>query len=316
MKMILTLLVTLFVLHTSVDAADKIRISISNLSGQFMTFPLAQKTGFLKEEGIEAEIIRVTGGAGSAALSSGDLDYGTGMSVGGAMTGLPVKVVACFVPAPVLALVARPEVKSVQELKGKTVGISTFGGVSIFAARVMAKHFGLDPDKDMKFVAIGAVEARFIRLTQGLVDATILAPPLDSEAKKLGFNILARAEEILIFPETGLVTGVKKIQEKPDEIKRVIKAGIKANRYIRGNRDGTIQFIMEWLKVNREVATATYEGVFKVYNEDPSVCEKGLRLTIEERKQTLKINRDVRLSEVADLSLIREAQREMGIMVK
>ena len=316
MKMILTLLVTLFVLHTSVHAADKIRISISNLSGQFMTFPLAQKTGFLKEEGIEAEIIRVTGGAGSAALSSGDLDYGTGMSVGGAMTGLPVKVVACFVPAPVLALVARPEVKSVQELKGKTVGISTFGGVSIFAARVMAKHFGLDPDKDMKFVAIGAVEARFIRLTQGLVDATILAPPLDSEAKKLGFNILARAEEILIFPETGLVTGVKKIQEKPDEIKRVIKAGIKANRYIRSNRDGTVQFIMEWLKVNSEVATATYEGVFKVYNEDPSVCEKGLRLTIEERKQTLKINRDVALSEVADLSLFREAQREMGIMVK
>jgi ABC-type nitrate/sulfonate/bicarbonate transport system substrate-binding protein len=313
MKMIIAALVTVFFLHPSVDAADKIRISISNLSGQFMTFPLAQKRGFLKEEGIEAEIIRVTGGAGSAALSSGDLDYGTGMAVGGAMTGLPVKVVACYVPAPVLALVARPEVKSVQELKGKTVGISTFGGVSIFAARVMAKHFGLDPDKDMKFVAIGAVEARFIRLTQGLVDATILAPPLDSEAKKLGFNILARAEEILVFPETGLVTGVKKIQEKPDEIKRVIKAGIKANRYIRSNRDGTIQFIMEWLKVNREVATATYEGVAKVYNEDVNLCEKGLRLTIEERKQTLKISRDVALSEVADLSLIREAQREMGI---
>ena len=110
-----------------------------------------------------------------------------------------------------------------------------------------------------------------------------------------------------------MVTGVKKIQEKPDEIKRVIKAGIKANRYIRGNRDGTIQFIMEWLKVNREVATATYEGVSKVYNEDPSVCEKGLRVMIEERKQTLKINRDIALSEVADLSLFREAQSEMGI---
>jgi ABC-type nitrate/sulfonate/bicarbonate transport system substrate-binding protein len=106
---------------------------------------------------------------------------------------------------------------------------------------------------------------------------------------------------------------MKKIQEKPDEIKRVIKAGIKANRYIRGNRDGTIQFIMEWLKVNREVATATYEGVVKVYNEDPSVCEKGLRVMIEERKQTLKINRDIALSEVADLSLLREALSEMGI---
>jgi ABC-type nitrate/sulfonate/bicarbonate transport system substrate-binding protein len=308
-------LLSIFLLQSSIptDAADKIRISIGNLSGQFMTFPLAHKRGFLKEEGIEAEIIRVTGGAGSAALSSGDLDYGTGMAIGGAMTGLPFKVVACFVPAPVLSLVARPEVKSVHELRGKTVGISNFGGLSIFAARVMGKHFGLDPDRDMKFVAVGAVEARFIRLTQGLIDAAILAPPLDSEAKKKGFNILARAEEILIFPETGLVASVKKIQEKPDEIKRVIKAGIKANRYIRSNRDGTIQFIMEWLKVNTEVATTTYEGVVKVYNEDVNVCEKGLRVTIEERKQTLKITRDVPLSEVADLSLIRDVQRELGI---
>jgi ABC-type nitrate/sulfonate/bicarbonate transport system substrate-binding protein len=316
MQKFLVILLTTLLLHTTVHAADKIRISIANLSGQFMTVPLAQKRGFLKEEGIDAEIIRVTGGASAAALSSGDLDYGTGMALGGPLTGLPVKVVACFVPAPVFALVARPEVKSVQELKGKTVGISTFGGLSIFGARVIAKHFGLDPDKDIKFVAVGAVEGRFIRLTQGLIDVAVLAPPLDSEAKKKGFNILARAADILIFPETGLVAGVKKIQEKPDEIKRVIKAGIKANRYIRGNRDGTIQFIMEWLNVDKDVATATYEGVVKVYNEDPSVCEKGLRVMIEERKTTLKVTRDVPLSEVADLSLIRETQREMGITAR
>jgi len=312
MQKFLAGLLTVFVLQTLGHAADRVRISIANLSGQFMTFALAHKRGFLKEEGIEAEIIRVTGGASAAALSSGDLDYGTGMALGGPITGLPVKVVACFVPAPVFALVARPEVNSVQELKGRTVGISTFGGLSIFGARVITKHFGLDPDKDIKFVAVGAVEGRFIRLIQGQIDAAILAPPLDSEAKKKGFNILARAEDILIFPETGLVTGVKKIQEKPDEIKRVIRAGIKANRYIRGNRDGTIQFIMEWLKVNKDVAPATYEGVVKVYNEDPSVCEKGLRVMIEERKTTLKVNREVPLSEVADLSILREAQREMG----
>jgi NitT/TauT family transport system substrate-binding protein len=305
-------LLSLSIFTTTIDAADKIRISIGNLSGQFMTFPLAHKRGFLKEDGIDAEIIRVTGGATGAALSSGDLDYGTGMTLGGAISGLPVKVVACFVPAPVLAMVARPEIKSVQELRGKTIGISTFAGGSIFAARLMGKHFGLDPDKDMKFVAVGAVESRFIRLTQGLIDAAVLAPPLDAEAKKLGFNILVRAEDILVFPETGLVAGIKKIQEKPDEIKRVIKAGIKANRYIRGNRDGTIQFIMDWLKVKNDVAATTYDGVVKVYNEEPNVCEKGLRVTIEERKQALKITRDVPFSDVADLSLIREALREMG----
>ena len=181
---------------------------------------------------------------------------------------------------------------------------------------VLRQHFGLDPDKDIKFVAVGAVEGRFIRLIQGLIDAAVLAPPLDSEAQKKGFNILARADEILVFPETGLVAGVKKIQEKPDEIKRVIRAGIKANRYIRGNRDGTIQFIMEWLKVNKEVAAATYDGVAKVYNEDPNLCEKGLRVMIDERKQALKIIREVAVSEVADLSLIREALKEMGTKEK
>jgi len=314
MNKILGALLTVFLVHTWVHAVDKIRITVSGMSGQFMTFPLAQKRGFLKEEGIEAEIIRITGAASRAALGSGEVDYGTGLgsNIGGAITGLPIKVVACYVPAPVLALVARPEFKSVQGLKGKTVGILVFGGVAHFAARVMAKHFGLDPDKDMKFIAVGPVEARFAALTQGLIDATLLAPPLDYEAKKRGFNVLARADEILIFPETGLVSGVKKIQERPDEIKRVIRAGIKAYRYIRGNRDGTIQFIMEWLKVNREIATATYDGVAKVYNDDINVCEKGLRLVVDETKKTMKITREVPLSEIADLSILKEAQRELG----
>jgi ABC-type nitrate/sulfonate/bicarbonate transport system substrate-binding protein len=315
MRKSLLVSIAAIVLHTSVYAADKIRITVSGLSGQFMTFPLAQKRGFLKEEGIEAEIIRITGAASRTALGSGEVDYGTGLgsNIGGAMTGLPIKVVACYVPAPVLALVTRPEFKSVQALKGKTVGILVFGGVAHFAARVMAKHFGLDPDKDMKFIAVGPVEARFAALTQGLIDATLLAPPLDYEAKKRGFNVLARADEILIFPETGLVSSVKKIQERPDEVKRVIRAGIKAYRYIRGNRDGTVQFIMEWLKVNREVATATYDGVAKVYNDDINTCEKGLRLVVDETKKTLKITREIPLSEIADLSILKEAQRELGI---
>jgi ABC-type nitrate/sulfonate/bicarbonate transport system substrate-binding protein len=314
MRKSLLVSIAAIVLHTSVYAADKIRITVSGLSGQFMTFPLAQKRGFLKEEGIEAEIIRITGAASRTALGSGEVDYGTGLgsNIGGAMTGLPIKVVACYVPAPVLALVTRPEFKSVQALKGKTVGILVFGGVAHFAARVMAKHFGLDPDKDMKFIAVGPVEARFAALTQGLIDATLLAPPLDFEAKKRGFNVLARADEILIFPETGLVSGVKKIQERPDEVRRVIRAGIKAYRYIRSNREGTIQFIMEWLKVNREIATATYDGVANVYNDDINVCEKGLRLVIDETKKTMKITREIPLSEIADLSILREAQRELG----
>ena len=303
------------ILYMPSHAADKIRISMTGFAGQFMTFPLAQKRGFLKEEGFEAEIIRISAAAGRAALTNGDVDYSTGIggtAIGGALSGVPIKVVACFVPAPVLALVTRPEYKTVQSLKGKTVAILIPGGVAHFAARSIAKHYGLDAEKELKYLAVGPPDARFAALGQGLVEAAVLGPPLDFEAKKQGHNILARADEVLIFPETGLVASVKKIQDKPDEVKRVIRAGIKANRYIRANRDGTVQFLMDWLKLNKEAAAATYDSVVKVYNDDVGVCDKGLRLVIDETKKTVKSSREMSFADVADLGIFRAAHKELG----
>src|SRR5262249_50813591 len=135
----------------------------------------------------------------------------------------------------------------------------------------------------------------------------------DFLGKKMGFVVLARAHELFSFPVTGILASDKKIKEKPEEVKRVIKAGIKANRYIRQNRDGTIQTFMEWLKIDKEMATATYESVGKTYNEDGSLPEGGLRLLIEEAKKAVKLNREIASSEVADLSILREARRELGI---
>jgi ABC-type nitrate/sulfonate/bicarbonate transport system substrate-binding protein len=288
---------------------------MTGFAGQFMTFPLAQKRGFLKEEGIEAEIIRIAAAAGRAALTNGDVDYSTGIggtAITGALSGVPIRVVACFVPVPVLGLVARPEFKTVQSLKGKTIAILISGGVAHLAARAMVRHGGLDAEKEIKYLAVGPPDARYAALTQNLVEAAILGPPLDFEARKQGFNILSRADEVMVLPETGLVAGLKKIHDKPDEIKRVIRAGIKANRYIRANRDGTVQFLTEWLKLNREAAAATYDSVVRVYNEDVNVCDKGLRAIIDETKKTIKLSREISYGEVADLSIVREVQRELS----
>jgi ABC-type nitrate/sulfonate/bicarbonate transport system substrate-binding protein len=317
MRKVFITLLTLFLFYAPVRAADKVRISIPGLASIFMTFPVAYKMGLLKEEGVEAEIIRISSasGASRATIATGEVDYAIGIAsmVRAALTGLPVKVVACHVPVPVNVLVAQPNIKSVPELKGKTIGILNPGSPPDFMTRMIARHFGLDPERDIKLVSVGPPEARFAALTQSIVHATLLSPPFDFEAKKLGFNVIARTREIITFPETGLVAGAKKIQGKPDEVKRVIKAGIKANRYIRGNRDGTIQFLMEWLKINREVATATHESVVKAFDDDGSLCEKGIRVAIDESTKALKINREISLSEVADLSLLRAAQQELGI---
>ena len=316
MKTITLALLAIFLLHGSVHAADKIRISFPDLAAQFVPLPLGEKRGFFQEEGLQAEFVRIRPTVALAALVSGEIDYDMviGNGITGAIRGVPVKGVASYVPGAPIALIARPEFKSVQELKGKAIGLNTFGTALEVVARLIFKHFGVDADKEIKFLALGTVDARFAAMKQGLTVATLGSPPLDYLGKKLGFVVLARAHELFSYPLSGLVASVKKIKEKPDEIKRVIKAGIKANRYIRQNREGTIQVMVEWLKIDKEMAAATYESVWKAFNEDGGVPENGLRLMIDEQKKLAKVDRDVTFAEVADLSILREAQRELGIM--
>jgi len=318
MDKIFVALLTIFVLQTSVHAAEKIRIAIPSLGAHFMTFPLAQKKGFLKEEGLEAEMIRVFGTVAIAALTTGEIDYFTaiGFPVRAAIQGLPVRVVACYFPTLPFVLVTRPEFKSVKELRGQTIGINLFGGAPDVMARMVLRHFGIDTDKEVKFLATGATETRLAAMKQGLTAATVVAVPDDNHAKNMGFSVLVKAYEIFTYPDGGLTSNTKKIKEKPDEIRRVIRAGIKANRYIRSDREGTIQFMMEWQKITREIATVTYESLSKVFNDDGSLPEKGLGLVIEENKKIAKVAREVSPGEVADLSILREVQKELGIKGK
>ena len=301
-----------------VDAADKVRLSVSSLDTAFLTPAVAHKRGFFKEEGIEAEIIRMNANVSITALATGDIDYTMifGSVIRAAIRGLPLKVIASFLDSPTQMLIARPEFKSVKELKGKTLGVSTFGATADVAARMMLRYSGVDPEKEMKIIALGAERARFSALKERIVEVVVISPPADSEAGKLGFRVLARAYELFKFPFVGLGANQKKITEKPDEAKRVLKALIKANRYIRSNRDGSIQVIMEWGRTDRENAVASYDSIVKVFNQDGSIPEDGLRSVLEQAKEGMKLSRDVGISDVADLTILRQAQRELGIQGK
>jgi ABC-type nitrate/sulfonate/bicarbonate transport system substrate-binding protein len=150
-------------------------------------------------------------------------------------------------------------------------------------------------------------------MKQGLTHATLGSPPIDFLGKKLGFVVLARANELFNFPVSGLIASAKKIKERPDEIRRAIKASIKANRYIRQNREGTVPVMTDWLKIDNAMAAATYDSSVKTFSEDLNLPDSGLRLLIDEAKRVAKVTREVSLSEVADLSILKEAQRELGM---
>jgi len=296
-------------------AADKIRISVTNFNMSFLPSGLAVRRGFFKEEGLEAEVIRMNANVAITALAGGDTDYTMifGSVVRAAIRGLPVRVVASLIDGSTHALITRPEFKSARDLKGKTLGIQAYGATDQVAATMMLKHFGVDAEKDIKVVALGPAAARLSALKEGVVEAAVMSPPADEEARKLGFNVLARAYELFSFPFVGLGTHTRKIKERPDEVKRTIKALIKANRFIRQNREGTIQTLADWGRTTPALAAAAYDSAFKVYNLDGSIPDEGLLAVIDQAVKETKLSRQVTANEVADTTLLRDAQKELGI---
>lgn len=309
------LIALLYLSGGEVRAADKIRVAVANFNVSFMMTGVAAKKGFFREEGLDAEIIAMRPPVSITALASGDIDYTTvfGSVVRAAVRGLPVRVVASFIDGSTHALIARGEFKSVKDLRGKTMGVGSYGASDDIAARMMVRHYGVDPDKQMKVVALGSDRARFAALKEGIVDVTVVAPPVDAEGRKGGFNILARAYEIFTFPFVGLGASVKKITERSDEVKRTIKALVRANRFIRDNRDESIQILAQWGRSDRGAAAAAYDSSVKVFNLDGAIPDSGLRLVLDQVKAEASLNRDVAVAEVAELALLREAQKELGI---
>lgn len=297
------------------EAADKIRISVTNPNMSFLPSAVALKKGFFKDEGLDVEIIRMNVPNIITALVTGDIGYTMifGSVVRGALRGMPMRALASLLDGSTHALVARPDYKSGKELKGKTVGIGNFGGTDEVAGRMMLKSFGLDTEKDLKFIALGPDRARLAALKEGLVDVAVIAPPGDALGRQMGFNVLLRAYDVFSFPFIGIGANLKTIKDKPDEVKKVVKAMVRANRFIREDKEGAVRILMEWGKVERDHAAASYDSTWKVFSSDGNIPQEGLRVVIEQAKAELKLNRDVPLSEVIDLAPLREAQKELGL---
>jgi NitT/TauT family transport system substrate-binding protein len=298
-----------------VAAADKVKIGVANYNLSNLSVGVAQQKGFFREEGIEGEIIAMRPSIVTAAMVSNNLDYTTLIVslVGAAVKGSPLKLIGMSVDRPPLSFVSQPKIKSGSQLKGATIGVGSYGSSPDLVARRIVKHFGFDPDKDVKTLAFGLASARLSALQQGIVDVIIVAPPDDYRAKKKDYNLLVRADELFTFPYNGMGTTARKIQQNRDEVKRVLKAVIKANRFIRKDRAGTIQVLMDWAKASREDAAASYDSAFKAFSEDGDVGEDDLRLLIENASKDLTLPRQVLPGDVADLSILHQAQKELGI---
>ncbi len=146
---ILAMPLLLVMLPADLLSAERLRVAVSNYNLSSLSMGVAHSRGFFKEEGFDSEVIRMNPNVATTAAVTGDVDFSAliGSLIGAAIKGAPLKLVACSQDRTPIVFVARPSIKSVKELRGKTIGIPSYGSTPDVVGRMVLKHFGVDPDK-------------------------------------------------------------------------------------------------------------------------------------------------------------------------
>lgn len=220
---ILSCWVTSLAQHFDHDALaqEKIRIGISFLSPSFLPTVVAEKKGFYTKYGIASEHVLISLSVAMSALGTGDLDYACSVAQGvaAAIKGIPLKLVMITQKNLVFALVVRPEVQKVADLKGKTVGISYLGSTMHLVADTIFRHHGLVPGKDVNLLSAGDNQGRLLALEAGRVDASFGNPPFNIWADKRGYRVLVWAHDYITLPQTSILLQTRRYSSRVTKLK-------------------------------------------------------------------------------------------------
>src|SRR5713226_2423045 len=184
------------------------RVMIATPSRGLFEFPVvvAIRKGYYKDEGLDADKIQMKPAVAVKALITGDVDYllAWGSAVRAAVTGVPIKAVAGMAARPMHVLIARPEIKSANDLKGKTIGVDSVAGTVDYLSRVAVRHFGFEPEKDVKIIVTGESPTRLAALRAGSIDATPIDVAFAMKAEDEGFRRLIYLGDIIELPLSGI----------------------------------------------------------------------------------------------------------------
>ena len=209
-------------------------------------------------------------------------------------------------------LTVKKDVKTVRDLKGKRIAIGSYGAAADLALRTVAKQDGLDPDRDLIRLQMGGAAARYAALVSGSVDATILTLPYNLQAEKAGYKDLLWFGERLELPLSGLAVRDETIQKNPKQVYGMIRAVFRAMAFAGANREETIQILINWLKLDREVAARSYEFGKRSWSDGGVVSDAAVQTLVDQSMLELKSKDPVPLDNVRNWSFAERARRELG----
>ena len=301
----------LCVYHEPAAGADKIRVAFSAVAPTQGVLWVADVGGLLNKNGLSAEIIYTR--AAIETLVAGEVDFAqmTGALMSSArLQGADPVMIAGVQDTLEDRLIVRPNIKSMEELKGKRIGVFRFGSASHLRLLYILPRYGLS-ERDVTLLQVGDTPERLIALSGGSIDATLLSPPDHFEALRLGAKILLNLRDFKVpFQGTGLVTTQRVLVRKRDVARRVLKSYVEAIHLVKTNPDISKKAFAKYRQTKDEKRIEdAYQTLRDIVKPKPYPSIDGFKTIIKDASDRIPSARTANAKDFIDVTLLEELDR-------
>ena len=312
--------ITLFSLWFAIPAASsgnsKIRLAQPTTAVMYAPLYFGLQQELFAAERLDLEFITMRTDLAIAALGTGEIDYIAhgGAALRAAAQGFPLKLVFALDHKTPFWLMARPAIKNVAQLRNTRIGVSFPGDTPQLVLKRFLRRQGIDPDREVSYVAGQFSPTALQGLLAGALDAAVLAPPFNVLAEEKGLRVLSFLGESVPDATTsnGIVTSDHKIKSRPDEVKRMVRASLRSLYAFRGNKSAAIAFLSTQFEISPKTATRVYMDALDILTPNGEISEAKARDILDMMHETGKAERlALQPKAVLDFSFVRAAQKEI-----
>jgi ABC-type nitrate/sulfonate/bicarbonate transport system substrate-binding protein len=293
----------------------KARVGIPTLSLITAATLIPTERSYFKQEGLDVETIVIRSAPSVLALAAKEVDFITlgGGGLIGILRGLPLRVVFAPLRRPLYALYAKPEIRSIAELDGKKVGVSSIGsGPDLLLRDIMKKRMA-DGGKKVAILAVGGGAERFVALKSGVVDAAVLATPFTLSAKQDGYRELFSFINERDYADIPVATFTREdlLQSNSALVERFVRAQLKGLLYMRNSRDRTVSSLARALRVKEDTVSGGFDELRPALTEDGTISQEEQRKALEYLVNPATLKEAPRLEKIYDFAIARKVYQEL-----
>lgn len=282
-----TLAVVLLLMGAAVASAQPVRIAVGAASVASLPTWVAQDGGYFAREGVPAELIYIRGGPQTmSALVSGEVPFAQiygGALIAAGLTGADVVIVAGLINSPFFSIITTKGIDKPEDLRGKKIGISTFGSATDFALRLALKKWRLKADSEVTILQMRGVPEILPAMASGALQGGVLSPPTNMMAIRAGYKELAYLPQIGIsFQHTSLATSRRYLERNRPTALKVMRAYRGAIERIKADKAFTVRTLSKYMKTQDNVVLDySYNTALPLFRPLPYPTLEGIQAALD-----------------------------------